>query len=130
MKQAKLYILIGLLAFLFASFNVVYNLKSDKKLVQASYLQLACEGCTHMEVVKSSDKSLLSKVIIPQSGNYDTDSIMPVSSITDPYLCLEGYLYKFNFSNLIGINPNGIRFEVLKPHPLEYCSTLEFTSNQ
>ena len=125
MKKIKLCTLAGTLAFLSVVFYVVYNLKSNKKLVQAWYLQLACEGCTHMEIVKSNDKSLLSKVIIPQSDIYDMDSIMPVSSITDPYLCLEGYLYKFNFSNLIGIDPDGLRFQVLKSHPLEYCSKLQ-----
>ena len=100
------------------------NLKSDKKLVQAMYLQLACEDCYHMKVIESDDKNLISKTIIPQSDSYNVEDLISAALIDKKNLCLEGYTYKFNFSNLMRIDPPGIKFNIEKSLPIDDCSGL------
>lgn len=129
MNKLKIVFFFVFLGLLIVIASMFYTAHSERVFLQASYLQLACENCTHMEVVKSRDASLLSTTIIPQSDVYDIESIIPVSSIGDADLCLEGVLYTSNLANLFGIDPSGLRFEVLKVHPLESCSTLPAISD-
>ena len=115
---------IGAILFaLISIFVAVFNLKTNKKLVQASYLMLSCEKCNHMEVVKSSDESLISKTIIPESNVYDIEDLISKSLIEKGDLCLEGYLYVFNIST-IWIDPPGIRFKIENSYPLSQCENL------
>lgn len=119
----KKYILVILLALPIMLF-IAFHLKSEKKLVQARYLMLACENCNHMEVIKSNDENIISQTVIPESNTYNIEDLITESIEEKQDLCLEGYTYRLNFSNLWGIDPSGIRFKVEKSYPLSKCEKL------
>lgn len=126
--MGKKYILIILLALTIILY-IAFNLKSESKLVQARYLMLACENCNHMEVIKSNDKSIISQTIIPESDKYIIEDLITKSFEEKQDLCLEGYTYRLNLSNLWNIDPPGIRFKVEKSYPLSKCGKLHSKAN-
>ena len=102
---------------------IAQQLTSDEQWVKARYLQLACERCYHMEVEASSDALLVGQTIIPQSSNLDVGALVDSVALSENALCLRGKPYLLNM-NLSGVDPDGVRFQVLESVTAEQCESL------
>lgn len=122
---------VGFLKFIYIIFfmalviglGLIMFLQQDKATVQALYKQNACERCYHMTILKSKDKELVGQTIIPESDFINLENVIDKVIITKEPLCLSGKAYRYNW-NILGIKPDGIRFEVLNILSKDKCSVL------
>lgn len=112
-----------ILSLLFVSLAILLSLKTERMIVQASYMMLACEKCHHMKVEKSSNNKLLGKIIIPSSSDVKIEDILNEIALTKDGVCFTGKAYHFNI-NVFGLKPDGIRFKVEDRLPLVKCNEL------
>ena len=117
----KLLVLAGVAAVVTVGAYIGYNIKGESILVSTRYEMLACEDCYHLHVNSSQDKVLVGTTIIPQSGLVDIEEMIGKAAISKEALCLRGKPYRFNF-NLLGIKPDGTRFEVVSIESPTTCS--------
>lgn len=122
MMRIKFYVL-GVVALMVGTMFFAFKIKREETLVSARYEMLACEGCNHLTVEKSSGASLNGETIIPVSSLIDIDQLIENIALTKEPLCLRGKPYRFNW-NLFGIDPGGIRFEVIASENQEACKNL------
>lgn len=115
--------LFGLAVLVAGAWFVSSTLQRDETILSARYEMLACEDCNHMTVVKSMDQSLVGKTIIPVSSAMDVEQMIEAVALTKEPLCLRGKAYRFNW-NVLGINPDGVRFEVTAKEDLQVCGGL------
>ena len=100
------------------------NLKGEEQRIQARYLMLACEGCFHMEVERSTDAALLNTTIIPKSNKIDVEQLINNAlEANRKIFCLKGRKKLFNL-NLFNIDPNGIIFFIDETLPIEQCNEI------
>jgi len=118
MKLFKWLALVFCISLLFAM--TLSILKSDKMIVEASYMMLACEDCNHMMVEKSSSKKYVGKTIIPLSSKVNIDEVIGEIALTRESVCFIGKAHLYNV-NVFGINPDGIRFRVVNRLPILKC---------
>lgn len=119
----KRWVTLGVFIIAAAGYTVASNLKSEETVVSARYRMLACEKCYHMTVEKSRDANLLGETIVPVSKTIDIEKIIDGVALTGDPLCLRGRPYMFN-PNPMGIEPGGMRFEVLAQESSETCAKL------
>lgn len=106
------------------SLFVIANLKGEEQTIQAYYLMLACEGCYHMEVEKSTDPAIISKTIIPRSDKVGIEQLInDALESNKKSFCLKGRARLFNL-NLFNIDPDGIVFFVEEALPLTQCEEI------
>ncbi len=96
----------------------------EETVVSARYELLSCEGCSHMRVEKSSSSSLEGKAIIPISNAVNVEQMIDSIALTKEPLCLRGKPYRFDWS-FLGVNPDGVRFEVLAIERAAVCSDFQ-----
>lgn len=111
------------LGLLIIAATVAFTFQQDKTTVQALFEQNACERCYHMTVLKSKNKELVGQTIIPESDFINLEKEIDKVVITKEPLCLSGKAYRYNW-NILGIKPDGIRFEVLNVLSKDKCSVL------
>lgn len=116
-------ILLGVAILGFGAWFITSTLQREETTVIARYEMLACEDCNHMTVEKSKDQSLVGKTLIPVSSAIDVEQMIESIALSKEPLCLRGKPYRFNW-NLLGINPNGVRFEVTVKEDLQVCGSL------
>lgn len=116
-------ILLGLTVLVAGVWFISSTLQLEETTLSAHYEMLACEDCNHMTVEKSKDQSLAGKTIIPVSCVIDIEQMIDSNALTKEPLCLRGRAYRFNW-NVLGINPDGVRFEVTTKEDPQVCSGL------
>ena len=116
-------IALGVLFLAVGAVLTAFKAQLEETVVSARYEMLACEGCSHMRVEKSSNSSLEGKTIIPISSAVNVEQMIDSIALTKEPLCLSGKPYRFNW-NLLGINPDSIRFYVTVKESPEVCSSL------
>jgi len=116
-------VLLGIAVLLAGAWFITSTLQREETILSARYEMLACEDCNHMTVEKSKDQSLVGKTIIPVSSALDVGQMIESIALTKEPLCLRGKPYRFNW-NVLGINPDGVRFEVTAKEDLQVCSGL------
>lgn len=119
----KRWVALGALIFAAAGYTAASNLKSEETVVSARYQMLACEKCYHMTVERSQNASLAGETIVPVSKTVNIEKMIDGVALTREPLCLRGRPYMFNL-NLTGIEPDGMRFEVLAQESGETCANL------
>ncbi|MCP4117130.1 MAG: hypothetical protein GY737_17390 [Desulfobacteraceae bacterium] len=103
----------------------ITNLKGKEQIIQARYLRLACEGCFHMEVERSTDAALINTTIIPRSNKIDVEQLINNALETNRKIfCLKGRKKLFNL-NVFNIDPNGIIFFIDEALPLAQCDEIK-----
>lgn len=117
------WIVSGALLLIAIGYFITSNLKSEETIISASFQMQACEGCFHMTVEKSQDASAQGETIIPVSKTVDIEKMIEGIALTKGHLCLRGRFYKFNL-DLLKLDPDGKRFEVLAQEDIEACAKL------
>lgn len=116
-------IFFGFVVLVVRAWFIASTLQLEETTLIARYEMLACEDCNHMAVEKSEDRSLVGKTIIPVSNVIDIDQLIESNALKKEPLCLRGKAYHFNW-NVLGINPDGVRFEVTTKEDLQVCGGL------
>ena len=116
-------ILFGILLLLVVGTITATQLQTVETTISASYEMLACEKCNHMTVEKSEDAQFIGETIIPVSDTVDIDKMIDSIALTREHVCLTGRFYRVNF-NLLGISPEGRKFEVTALVDEAECSRL------
>jgi len=116
-------ILLGVAILGVGAWFITSTLQREETTLTARYEMLACEDCNHMTVEKSTDQSLVGKTIIPVSSAIDIEQMIESIALTKEPLCLRGKPYRFNWK-VLGIKPDGVRFEVTAKEDLQVCSGL------
>ena len=111
----------GVVALAVGGLFAASKLQLEETTVSARYEMLACEGCYHMTIEKSKGGYLDGETIIPVSNTVNIEQLIDSIAITKDTLCLRGKPYRFNW-NLFGINPDGMRFEVIEKVSPIVCS--------
>ncbi|MBU6952467.1 hypothetical protein [Hahella sp. HN01] len=108
----KKLVIIILVALPIITYKFAFSLQGEEVRIEATYLQLACEKCYHMEVISSSNEELIGKTIIPTSSVLNIENILANNLTPTSKVCLKGkpYLWNPNWGN---IDPDGIRFNVI-----------------
>lgn len=117
------FIILGIIVLLVGAWFVTSNMQLEETIISARYEMLACEDCNHMTIEKSKGNSLVGKTIIPVSAEINVERLIDSVALTKESLCLRGKPYRFNW-NVLGINPDGIRFEVIAKETPEVCASL------
>lgn len=116
-------LLLGLVILVVGAWFIASTLQLEETTLLARYEMSACEDCNHMTVEQSEDQTLVGKTIIPVSSALDIDQLIESNVLTKEPLCLRGKAYRFNW-NVLGINPDGVRFEVTANEDLHACGSL------
>jgi hypothetical protein len=114
-------IVLGAFALAASGLYTASKLKLEETIVSARYEMLACEDYYHLTIEKSKDRHLSGITIIPMSNTVNIEQLIDSIATTKDPLCLRGKPYRFNW-NLLGINPNGNRFEVIEKLDPVACS--------
>ena len=117
------FIILGLVAVPFVGVVIVKSITTDETIISAHYEMLACEDCNHLTVEKSKNEELVGKTVIPVSSTIEIEKLIDGVVLTKEPLCLRGKPYKFNWS-FLGIEPGGVRFEVLGSEIADVCTNL------
>ena len=115
------FIVLSIVVLLVGAWFVTSNVKLEETTISVRYEMLACEGCNHMTVENDKNKNLVGKTIIPVSSEVDIEQLIDSVALTKEPLCLRGKPYRFNF-NILGIDPDGIRFDVSEVLERNFCS--------
>lgn len=103
-----------------------YRIKySEKVLVLAQHEMLACEGCNHMFVIRSSNNDIFEKTIIPIASKSKIEEVVESAlSNKEHMVCIEGRLYVIDFYfNMV--DPSGTRFYVDELKGMDSCEKID-----